>query len=610
MSTEELKNMILQFKVPDLQSLLGFAGQNKNGRKNELQKKALTLIQCRKSVPLEMKVRHIYRNLVVENSAHENRTEYFSSGLDKYNNYYIPNGYSNSAVSNGGYNSYNTRNGYHNSTDSYYNAWSRPTNGYATTNHNPPSNLRSSPKFDYASYLESNTRIPVADDLKNVVFKKLSFFKFKSCIYPLTPLIPRNQHSELFEFTLPFTLAQQEHSLINWAKKSGKESRYQVQLRICLLDNSVDFSGPYEVGDSLPLALGVKLNDKNCQLPPAIPSTNKQGMLLKRMNFPINLTPQTRRNHANNLVINWSIECNKVYGFTIHLVEKYTSEELIEELVKKGERDAVITKAYLNEKLSGLGDDDIAATSLKVSLLCPLGKILMTLPVKATTCNHLQCFDGALYLKMNEVKSTWQCPVCNKCCFYEDLFIDGYFANILRQGNFGSDVSEIQIEADGSIVPVVPKKRTTSAPEESSRQKRPKLDEQPCKADWRSVKNRDPSPEDDRVSPPGTRTAFSAVASLPSYIPLCSPYSSFAERAFRSDFNEQTSSSSSTSDERSKKNVVLVDLTETDSETEDAPSASPPSPHSPENSSPTSPDSESSSKESPPIYDIDDSDPS
>lgn len=343
MSTEELKNMILQFKVSDLQALLGFAGQNKNGRKNELQKKALNLIQCRKSVPLEMKVRNIYRALVAENAAHESRAEFYNSGLDKYANYYVPNGYSNSPVSNGGYSAYGTRNGYPNSTDNYYNVWSRPSNGYST-NYNPPTNLRSSPKFDYASYLESNTKIPAADNLQNVVFKKLSFFKFKSCIYSLTPLIPRSEHSELFEFTLPFNLNQQEHSLINWAKKSGKESRYQVQLRICLLDNSVDLSGPYEISDSLPLALGVKVNDKNCQLPPAIPSTNKQGMLLKRMNFPINLTPQTRRNHANNLVINWSIECNQVYGFTIHLVEKYTSDELIEELMRKGERDPDITK--------------------------------------------------------------------------------------------------------------------------------------------------------------------------------------------------------------------------------------------------------------------------
>lgn len=610
MSTEELKNMILQFKVSDLQSLLGFAGQNKNGRKTELQKKALTLIQCRKSVPLEMKVRTIYKAIVAENAVNENRAEYYHSGADKYNNYYLPNGYSNSTVSNGGYNSYNTRNGYPNNTDAFYSMWSRPNNGYST-NYSQPNNLRSSPKFDYASYLESNTKIPSADNLKNVVFKKLSFFKFKSCIYPLTPLIPRGEHSELFEFTLPFNLNQQEHSLINWAKKSGKESRYQVQLRICLLDNSVDFSGPYEIGDSLPLALGVKVNEKNCQLPPAIPSTNKQGMLLKRMNGPINLTPQTRRNHVNNLVINWSTECNSVYGFTIHLVEKYTSDELIEELMRKGERDAAVTKAYLNEKLNGLGDDDIAATSLKVSLLCPLGKILMSLPVRATTCNHLQCFDGTLYVKMNEVKSTWHCPVCNTACFYEDLFIDGYFTNILQQGNFGSDVSEIQIEGDGSVVPVVPKKRNNSSPEESSPRKRLRVDKQPCHADSRLVKNRDPSPEDERESSSYTRKA-PVENPLPSYIPICSPYSSFAERAYYPDYGEPSSTKAteetSSSGEQAKKNVVLVDLTETDSETEDCPPASSPSLETGSDSS--SANSEISSKESPPVYDIDDSDPS
>lgn len=261
----------------------------------------------------------------------------------------------------------------------------------------------------------------------------------------------------------------------------------------------------------------------------------------------------------------------------------------------------IISFRYLHEKLNGLGDDDIAATSLKVSLLCPLGKILMTLPTRATTCNHLQCFDGALYVKMNEVKSTWQCPVCNKACFYEDLFIDGYFANILREANFGSNVSEIQIEADGSVVPVVPKKRNNSSPEEATKRKQPKQEEPPCQADAKLVKNRAPSPEDDRETPPG---AFGA-SSLPSYIPICSPYSSFAERVY-SNVGQSSVRASEQSEELPKRNVVLVDLTDTDSETEDCPPATPPDACG--DSSPA--DTEASSKESPPVYDIDDSDPS
>ena len=40
-----------------------------------------------------------------------------------------------------------------------------------------------------------------------------------------------------------------------------------------------------------------------------------------------------------------------------------------------------------------------------------LGKMRMTVPSRASTCNHLQCFDGPMFLLMNEKKPTWTCPV-------------------------------------------------------------------------------------------------------------------------------------------------------------------------------------------------------
>lgn len=54
-----------------------------------------------------------------------------------------------------------------------------------------------------------------------------------------------------------------------------------------------------------------------------------------------------------------------------------------------------------------------------------LGKMRLTVPCRAVTCSHLQCFDAALYLQMNEKKPTWICPVCDKKAAYESLIIDG-----------------------------------------------------------------------------------------------------------------------------------------------------------------------------------------
>uniref|UniRef100_A0A8D2QA88 SP-RING-type domain-containing protein n=1 Tax=Zonotrichia albicollis TaxID=44394 RepID=A0A8D2QA88_ZONAL len=87
--------------------------------------------------------------------------------------------------------------------------------------------------------------------------------------------------------------------------------------------------------------------------------------------------------------------------------------------------------------------------------LCPLGKMRLTIPCRALTCSHLQCFDATLYIQMNEKKPTWVCPVCDKKAPYEHLIIDGLFMEILK---FCTDCDEIQFKEDGSWAPMRSKK--------------------------------------------------------------------------------------------------------------------------------------------------------
>ena len=54
--------MLLSFRVAELQNLLGFAGRNKSGRKNELQSRALELLRLR-SRPIELKIRELYKTI-------------------------------------------------------------------------------------------------------------------------------------------------------------------------------------------------------------------------------------------------------------------------------------------------------------------------------------------------------------------------------------------------------------------------------------------------------------------------------------------------------------------------------------------------------------------
>nr|CAD7607924.1 unnamed protein product [Timema genevievae] len=59
---DSLKNMVLSFRVSELQMLLGFAGRNKSGRKTELQARAVELLRLR-STPVQMKIKELYKTI-------------------------------------------------------------------------------------------------------------------------------------------------------------------------------------------------------------------------------------------------------------------------------------------------------------------------------------------------------------------------------------------------------------------------------------------------------------------------------------------------------------------------------------------------------------------
>lgn len=71
----------------------------------------------------------------------------------------------------------------------------------------------------------------------------------------------------------------------------------------------------------------------------------------------------------------------------------------------------------------GGGRGDLGRHS-HVSVL-QLVKMRLSVPCRAETCAHLQCFDAVFYLQMNEKKPTWMCPVCDKPAAYDQLIIDG-----------------------------------------------------------------------------------------------------------------------------------------------------------------------------------------
>uniref|UniRef100_A0A3Q1I6J4 Uncharacterized protein n=1 Tax=Anabas testudineus TaxID=64144 RepID=A0A3Q1I6J4_ANATE len=233
----------------------------------------------------------------------------------------------------------------------------------------------------------------------------------------------------------------------------------QIQLRFCLSETSC----PQE--DNYPNSLCIKVNGKLFPLPGYAPPP-KNGVEQKRPGRPLNITSLVRLSSAvpNQISVTWAPEIGKTYSMSVYLVRQLTSPLLLQRLRMKGIRNPDHSRALIKEKLTADPDSEVATTSLRVSLMCPLGKMRLTVPCRAVTCSHLQCFDAALYLQMNEKKPTWICPVCDKKAAYESLIIDGLFLEIL---NDCSDVDEIKFQEDGTWCPMRPKKESVKVSSQS-----------------------------------------------------------------------------------------------------------------------------------------------
>ncbi|XP_073242099.1 E3 SUMO-protein ligase PIAS3-like isoform X2 [Porites lutea] len=339
--TAELRHMLMSFRVSELQSLLGFAGRSKSGRKHELMGRALQMLKGEGNHAVRKKLRELYERRCgprkVVAPLPQLRTV-------------IP----------------------------------------APVPSQRPSSINS-----------DTSGVPVHPDVR---LSRLPFFEHIDDLVRPTSLVPRGM-SQFQEAYVMFHLTPSQVQLISNSRDTRPNSRneytVQVLLRFCLFETSC------EQEDHFPSSLCIKVNGKICPLP------------------------------ARHVI-------------TAKLVTAVTSSCLIQRLKANGYRNPDHSRALIKEKLAHDPDSEVATTSLRVSLLCPLGKTRMTLPCRAITCNHLQCFDAALFLQMNERKTTWICPVCDQKAPFEKLVLDGLFKEILE----ASHCNEICFYENGSWRPI------------------------------------------------------------------------------------------------------------------------------------------------------------
>ncbi|KAI5710605.1 hypothetical protein M8J75_010065 [Diaphorina citri] len=294
----------------------------------------------------------------------------------------------------------------------------------------------------------------------SVKFKVLPFFDMKHELIPISSLQPTNTSSRNQEVSFQFKLTNQQAAELGENREIipgvRNDWHYQVQLRIASLNTTT------EQDDHYPPNLAIKVNQRAVQLPNPIPSRvqNKEPI---RPSRPLNISPLCKICPfvMNIITVNWTYEFNNndFYVMKVEIVKKLTSTDLLDRLKNKGIKPVEYTTKIIREKLSET-DCEIATDTLQVNLACPLSRTRMTIPCRASTCTHLQCFDAIAYLQMNEKKQTWVCPVCNQPCQYGNLFIDGYFLQVLESCK---DHSEIILCKDGTWSAYVPPKDERAA---------------------------------------------------------------------------------------------------------------------------------------------------
>jgi len=212
-----------------------------------------------------------------------------------------------------------------------------------------------------------------------------------------------------------------------WA--SGEQSEY-ISPCIC----SVIFnSSAAQLPDVLQVKCGFKSAQRKCE--------------------PVDITALCcpLKAEVNTVEVTWRSNANRNVCMFIQLVCRVTASGLLKRLTQNDVREAQLMQEQIKENLMLGSDSDIVATNLRISLCCPLGAMRMSAPCRANTCTHLQCFDALVYFQMNEQRPSWNCPICDKSARYENLFIDGFFMEIIEKSR-GANL--VELGRDGEWSPV------------------------------------------------------------------------------------------------------------------------------------------------------------
>ncbi|XP_037796147.1 E3 SUMO-protein ligase PIAS1-like isoform X2 [Penaeus monodon] len=232
--------------------------------------------------------------------------------------------------------------------------------------------------------------------LEEVKLKELPFYSHISNILLDSYLAPLFSFSKTFSFKISSKTARD-------IDKEG----HQVLLMLSLLDGRA----PQDI--RWPARSEIEVNGKNRHL--------------RGTSMPVNITELCRleQDCTNELKISSSKCRGETYVVFVSQMKKIPVSEVLAKIKARKPIRKMETQELIRARLKQDSEGDISTTTFQCSLQCPIGMTRMTLPCRASTCKHIQCFDALVYIRMNECKPTWICPVCNCPAHFSDLLIDG-----------------------------------------------------------------------------------------------------------------------------------------------------------------------------------------
>lgn len=165
----------------------------------------------------------------------------------------------------------------------------------------------------------------------------------------------------------------------------------------------------------------------------------------KRKDEPLNIT-QIVDPGQNSISLIQTNDSHSYY-ISVFTIERKSEDHFIEEVQKNN----ILTKDKSIEFIKNnlrLGDSEIAPSSIKFSLKCPMTMTIIKIPVRGKNCKHIQCFNLEPYVKMQRTSrvNRWCCPVCKE--FVYDLVYDLYLKEILDSAQCIKDSEAVEIYPD------------------------------------------------------------------------------------------------------------------------------------------------------------------